>query len=78
MQSFSAEPGEIRFRYVQDSVAEILEEEPRGPMQAGVFTTEGGQVRAIAGLRLAWYLGFELLATPGTVALMQHKMGDVH
>ena len=63
---------------MQDRVAEVLDEASRGPVHASEFTDERRQARAIAGLMLAWHLGFERAATAATGALMQDEMGDVH
>ena len=57
-------------RNMQDGVAEVLDKTPRGPMHAGEFADEGRQARAIAGLMLGGDLGFEVLATPRTMALV--------
>ena len=47
-------------------------------MHAAEFTDQGTQAWPIAGLMLAWHLGFERLATAATGALMQNEMVDVH
>ena len=65
-------------RNVQDRLAEILNEAPGGAVHPRQFADESRQARPIAGLMLARYLGFESLATAGTLALLEDEMGDVH
>ena len=47
-------------------------------MDAGEFTDQGCQARAIASLMLGRHLGFEVATTSLTLPLLEHEMMDVH
>ena len=47
-------------------------------MDAGEFTDQGCQARAIAGLMRTGHLRFEVATTSLTLPLLEHEMMDVH
>ena len=60
---------------VQDGVAEVLHETPRGAMHATEFADQRRQTRAVAGGMCAGDVGFEQRATPHTAGLVQAGNG---
>jgi hypothetical protein len=47
-------------------------------MDAGEFTDQGCQARAVARLMFGRHLGFEVATTSLTLPLLEHEMMDVH
>jgi hypothetical protein len=63
-------------REVEDGGTAILDETPRGALDAGEGSAPGTQARAIAGLLVAWHLRFALSSASWALPLLEEEMVD--